>query len=213
MFSYMKRSTRSPQSLEGKMLRRVRGLGHGAVVTPGNFADLGRRRAVDTTLSRLVAAGKMRRVARGLYDLPRQSSRIGPLWPSVESVVKAVASRDGVRVQPTGAYAANRLGLSMQVPMRVVFLTDGPQREVQLGKLTVTFKHTTPRNMATAGRVSGLVIQALRWLGRENVGEDVVQTLRTSLDTTARAQLAADLRHAPVWIANVMRRVASDEAR
>jgi hypothetical protein len=213
MFSYMKRSKRSPQSLEAKMLRRVRRLGHGAVVTPGHFTDLGGRRAVDTTLSRLVAAGKMRRVARGLYDIPRQSNRIGPLWPSVESVVKAVAIRHGVRVQPTGAYAANRLGLSTQVPMRVVFLTDGPQREVRLGKLTVTFKHTTPRNMATAGRVSGLVIQALRWLGRENVGEDVVQSLRTSLDPAACAQLAADLRHAPVWIANVMRRVASDEVR
>jgi hypothetical protein len=209
----MKRARTTPQSLETKIVTRILKLGAGAVVTPGHLADLGRRRAVDTALSRLVAAGRLRRLARGLYDLPRQSDRLGPLWPSVESVVKAVARRDGVRVQPTGAYAANRLGLSTQVPMRVVFLTDGPSREIRLGRLTVTFRRTTPRNMATAGRVSGLVIQALRWLGRESVGDDVVQTLRTTLDPAAKAQLAADLRHAPVWIANIMRRVASGEDR
>jgi hypothetical protein len=183
------------------------------VVTPGHFVDIGRRAAVDKALSRLVAAGRLRRVARGLYDVPRASKHIGALWPSVEAVVEAVVRRDGVRVQPTGAYAANRLGLSTQVPMRVVFLTDGPTHEILLGKLTITFKHTTPRNMATAGQPSGLVIQALRWLGRKHVGADVVHALRKTLEPAARARVAADLRYAPAWIADVMRRVATDEER
>ena len=168
---------------------------------------------MDMALSRLAAAGRMRRVARGLYDIPRKSTRLGTTWPSVESVVKAVSRRDGVRVQPTGAYAANRLGLTTQVPMRVVFLTDGSAHEFRLGKLTVAFRHTTPRNMATAGRVSGLVIQALRWLGRKNVDDDVVHRLRTTLDKKARHQVAVDLDNAPAWIADVMRRVAQDVAR
>src|SRR4030095_11572849 len=111
----------------------------------------------------------------GLYDLPRTSPRLGRLAPSVDAVVKAVAERDRVRVQPTGAYAANKLGLTTQVPMRVSFLTDGPQREFRLGKLTVTFKHTTPRNMATAGRASGLAIQALRWVRKDKVHEGGVR--------------------------------------
>lgn len=183
------------------------------MVTPGHFARLGGRAAIDKALSRLVAARRMRRVARGLYDIPRRSKRVPVTWPSVESVVRAVARRDRVRVQPTGAYAANRLGLTTQVPMRVVFLTDGPTHEISLGKLRVTFKHTTPRNMATAGRISGLVIQAMRWFGQKHVDEDVIETLRRTLDEDARRQLAADVQFAPVWIADVMRRVAQDETR
>jgi hypothetical protein len=155
----------------------------------------------------------MRRVGRGLYDMPRRSKHVGPLLPSVDAVVKAVATRDAVRVQPTGAYAANKLGLSTQVPMRVTFLTEGPNREIPLGKLKITMRHTTPRNMATAGRVSGLVIQALRWLGRDNVDKEVVRKLRTSIDPAARAQLVADMSYAPAWVADVMRRVAADEDR
>lgn len=182
-------------------------------MTPGHFARLGSRAAIDKALSRLVGAGKMRRVARGLYDIPRRSRRVGVSWPSVEAVVKAVAQRDRVRVQPTGAYAASRLGLTTQVPMRVVFLTDGPAHEISLGKLTVTLKRTTPRNMATAGRTSGLVIQAMRWLGRKNVDEDVIGTLRHTLDEDARRQLVADVQYAPAWIADVLRQVAQDEGR
>jgi hypothetical protein len=210
-FSDMKRAETTPQSMEDKVLKRVRWLGLGAVVTPGFFVRLGGRAAIDKALSRLVAAGRMRRVARGLYDIPRRSKGVGITWPSVESVVKAIARRDRVRVQPTGAYAANRLGLTTQVPMRVVFLTDGPTHEIPLGKLTVTFKRTTPRNMATAGRISGLVIQAMRWLGRKNVDDDVIRTLKGALDEDARQQLVTDLQYAPVWIADVMRRVALDE--
>ncbi len=97
--------------------------------------------------------------------------------------------------------------------MRVVFLTDGPAHEISLGKLTVTFKRTTPRNMATAGRMSGLVIQAMRWLGRTKVDEDVIKTLRRTLDENARRQLVADVQYAPVWIADVLRQVAQDEDR
>jgi hypothetical protein len=156
------------------------------------------------------AAGTMRRITRGLYDLPRTSPRLGRLAPSVDAVVKAVVDRDRVRVQPTGAHAAHKLGLTTQVPMRVSFLTDGPQRKYRIGKLTVTFRQTTPRNMATAGRASGLAIQALRWLGRDHVDDGVVRSLRRNLDADARRKITADLRYAPAWIADVLRRVTEN---
>jgi len=116
-------------------------------------------------LQRLVNRGALRRLARGLYDKPREDPLLGLLWPSIDDVVKALVGKDRLRLQPTGAYAANLLGLTEQVPARVEFLTDGTGRTVQVGPMRILLKRTTPRQMAAAGRSSGLVIQALRSLG------------------------------------------------
>jgi len=196
-------------STDTRIAARLRQQGPGWVFTPADFSDLGSRAAVASALKRHKAAGAIRQIDRGLYDVPRSHPRLGTLWPTLEAVVEALQRRDAVRLQPTGAYAANGLGLSTQVPMRVVFLTDGAQRRLRLGKLEITFKRTTPRNMATAGRASGAVIQALRWLGKRSVDERTIRHLRRTLDADAKRQLLADLRHAPAWIAAVMRQVAA----
>ncbi len=175
--------------------------------TPGDFRDLGGRSAVDLALMRHYRSGTIRRLARGLYDYPRTDSALGVLAPPANAVARALAGRDSIRLQPSGSYAANLLGLSNQVPMRVVFLTDGPSRRVRIGKQEILLKHTTPRNMATAGKVSGLVIQALRHLGRQHVDELVVRHLRNRLDEKAKSQLVRDLKYAPAWIASVIRQV------
>lgn len=177
--------------------------------TPADFSDLGSRDAVASALKRYKADGTIRHLGRGLYDHPRAHPKFGATWPSVDAVVDALQHRDGLRLQPSGAYAAHVLGLSDQVPMRVTFLTDGPPRKVSLGKLDITLKRTTPRNMATAGRVSGNVIQALRWLGKDGVDGRTIKRLQTSLDAHAKSQVAQDLRYAPAWISDVMRQVSS----
>jgi len=92
--------------------------------------------------------------------------------------------------------------------MKIVYLTDGRSRTVQIGKKQIILKRTTPRNMATAGRISGLVIQALRHLGRQHVDDDVIAQLDRRLDADARKQLLKDIRYAPTWIADIMRRLA-----
>lgn len=130
------------------------------------------------------------------------------LTPSPDAVARALAGRDAFRLQPSGAYAANLLGLSTQIPMKIVYLTDGRSRTVQIGKKQIILKRTTPRNMATAGRISGLVIQALRHLGRQHVDDDVIAQLDRRLDADARKQLLKDIRYAPIWIADIMRRLA-----
>lgn len=201
-FSYM--PTPRTNNCGQRILAMLARLGKGAVVTPWHLAKAGSRRAVDTALSRLVATGKVRRVARGLYDLPR-TDRFGPVWPTVDAIVTALAERDSSKTQPTGAYAANRLGLSAQVPMRIVFLTDGLAREVSVGKLTITLRRTTPRNMATAGKTSGLVIQALRWLGKHQVDVETLRKLLAGLGAKARRELVSDSRHAPEWIVRLLR--------
>src|SRR4030042_590398 len=169
------------QSIDSKILSRIYGRGRGCVVTTSDFLDLGSRQAVDLALHRLAKKGTLRRLARGLYDYPRVDAVLGPLSPTTQAVVKALKGRDNILLQPSGGYAANLLGLSDQVPMKIVFLTDGPARRVQLGKQIIVLKHTTPRVMATSGRVSGLVIQALRHIGQRHVDDSTVARLRKRL--------------------------------
>ena len=195
-------------STDSKILRRIQGRKRGWVFTPGRFTDLGTRRAVDLALMRHRDSGLIRQLARGLYDYPKIDPQLGPLLPSTDNIVSALAGRDAARLQPSGAYAANLLGLSTQVPMKIVYLTDGRSRTAQVGKRQIILKHTTPRYMATAGKVSGLVIQALRHLGRKNVDQQVIAQLGHWLDDDAHKQLVKDIRYAPAWIADMIRSLA-----
>jgi hypothetical protein len=197
------------QSIDNKIKKRIQGNGQGWVFTPANFSDLGSRDAVASALKRYRKSGFIRQLARGLYDYPRTDPELGLLTPSPDAIAKALAGRDAVRLQPSGAYAANLLGLSTQIPMKIVFLTDGRSRTVQIGKKQIVLKQTTPRNMATAGRISGLVIQALRHLGRKHVDDEVISILDRKLDADAGKQLLKDVRFAPSWIAEIMRRIGS----
>jgi len=200
---------KQPQSIDMKTLSRIYGRGRGCVFTPNDFADLGSQDAVHQALSRHARAGTIRKLARGLYDYPRQHPKLGLIPPSDENIAKALNSRHSTRIQLSGAHAANMLGLSTQVPMRTVFLTDGDSRKVQLGRRQIVLKKTTPRQMATAGRASGMVIQALRWLGAANVDDKAIATLKRRLGPDEKKQLLADVRHAPAWVAQVMRQVAA----
>jgi hypothetical protein len=157
-------------------------------------------------------AGTIRRLARGLYDHPTHHPRFGILTPSSDGIAKALTMRDAIRIQPAGAYAANVLGLSEQVPSKIVFLTDGATRHVKLGRREIILQHTTPRYMATAGRKSGTMIQALRYLGRKQVDSKALAILRRQITAADRPQLLRDLRHAPAWIAEILRQLAQTPA-
>lgn len=199
---------RVPSSIDAGIARRVQRAAPGTVFTPALFARVGSRAAVDKALQRLAERGALRRLARGLYDKPREDPLLGILWPSVEEVVKALSGKDRLRLQPTGAYAANLLGLSEQVPARVEFLTDGTSRTVQVGPMRIVLKRTTPRQMAAAGRSSGLVIQALRSLGQQHVGSDRLDRLRRTLPANERRALLDDLALAPTWMRPLLRELA-----
>ena len=198
------------QSIDTQVLSRIKAAGPGQVFAPRNFLDLGSREAIDQALSRHARAGTLRKVPRGLYELPRKHPKLGDIPASTEAIAEAIKGRDAVRLQPAGALAANMLGLSEQVPVRSVYLTDGPSRRVKLGKREILLKHTTPRFMATAGRPSGLVIQALRWIGQRHVDEKIVRSLRRTLKPQDRASLVKDAHLAPAWIADIFRKLAEE---
>jgi len=197
------------QSIDTKIFDRIKRNASGRVFSARDFLDLGSRPAIDQTLSRHCRAGRLRKVARGLYDLPRIDPQLGQLSPNFDAIAEALKGRDAIRLQPTGAHAANMLGLSDQVPVKIVYLTDGPSRRVTVGGLDIVLKHTTTRNMATAGRLSGLVIQALRWLGKNHVDDKIVAKLRRNLKPADRAALVRDAPYAPAWIAEIMCKVAA----
>ena len=177
--------------------------------TPRHFLDLASRPAVTSALSRQTNAGTIRKLGRGLYDYPKLHTALGPLAPTPDALAEALAGRDRVRLQPSGAYAANLLGLSEQVPAKVVFLTDGPSREVKVGPMTVQLRRTTPRNMAAAGRSSGLVIQALRYLGPDHVTPQRIAQLQRILPTDDRRALLKDLTLAPAWMHHTLKELAA----
>lgn len=199
---------RPKASVDQRILAAVKRRGEGAVFVPTDFLALGSRRAVDVALHRLVKRGAVRRIARGIYDLPRTHRALGALAPSADAVARALAGHHGIRLQPSGAYAANLLGLTEQVPMRVVFLTDGATRRVRVGATTIELRRTTPRNMATSGRLSGMVIQALRALGQRNITPERIARLRRAIPAKERARLLKDLRFAPAWMHPHFRAIA-----
>jgi hypothetical protein len=196
------------QTIDSRLKSRIYGHGRGAVFTPNDFLDLGGRDAVDKALSRLTARGVIRRLARGLYEYPREHPELGTLSPDLEKVAKALAGKHRIRLQPAGAYAANLLGLSEQVPARIVFLTDGPSRTVKIGRQEIHLRRTTPRNMAAAGRLSGLLMQAFRSLGRQHITRQRLARLKRTLPAKERKQLIKDLPLAPTWMHPFFRELA-----
>lgn len=198
------------KSIEESIKKGVQRRGKGAVVTPFDFLKSGSRDAVDQGLSRLTRKGVLQRVDRGLYNYPKQDPLLGQLSPSPEAVAKALARRDAAKLLPTGAMAANMLGLSEQVPMKVAYLTSGPKRQAKIKNLTVTLRPTVAKNLATADRVSGVVIQALRYLGKGAVGPEQVRQLCKRLNPKQRQQLVRDIPYAPAWMGPIFRQIAAD---
>lgn len=204
---------KSHAPLQDRILDRFRRQSPGTVMTARELHDLGKPAAVRQALGRGARSGQLTKVARGLYAVPIVDSDLGELPARIEAVVDALRSRDGIRLLPSGAHSANLLGLSTQVPIRLVFLTDGPARRIRVGKQEIVLKRTTPRQMATAGKISGTVIQALRWLGRENVDDKVVNHLRRRLRTTEKRELARSVRHAPAWVGDVLLQIAANHGK
>lgn len=191
-------------SINSQIVKRIKNQRRGKLVFPGDFAELGNVDAVKTSLSRLAKEGKLQRIAHGIYLYPKQDPVLGTLYPSMEEIAQAIAKRDKARIMPTGPYALHKLGLTTQVPMKVVFLTDGAARKIKIGKRHITFKNTTPKKLATKGKISTLVIQALQEIGKERVNDQVLNRIKAVLQKEDSKTIKEDAKLAPAWIANIL---------
>jgi len=194
-------------SIEIQILDRIKKAGRGVLFFTESFVSYGSTEAVKKALQRLTNSGELDRVATGIYVRPVIDNVIGKVSPSIEDIAKAIAKRDKARIVPTGAYALNRLGLSTQVPMNVVFLTDGSARKIKIGKRSILFKKASPKNVATVGEISGLAIQALKEIGKEKVLDKEIKHIQELLKREKSTRLEHDIRLAPAWIREIMKPV------
>jgi len=194
----------SASAIKKRIIRK----GRGAVFTPSDFLTLGSRAAVDQTLSRLVKDGTIRRLTQGVYDYPKVSARIGPLSPNPDDVAKAVADKDGYVVQVSPARAANLLGLTTQVPAKLVYLTDGPTRSKTIGKQVIYMRKAAPKNLVGAGKRAGLIFQALRFLGKDGVDLHKISLMSKGL-SAADVKSLAKSQHIPAdWMRPIIKDIA-----
>jgi len=194
-------------SIELQILKRISKAKRGVLFFNDSFLAFGKSAAVRQALARLVKAGKLERVATGIYVRPQSDSVVGKVIPGIEEIAKAIAKRDKARIVPTGVYALNRLGLSAQVPMNLIYLTDGAARKIKIGNRSIIFKKATPKNVSTIGEISGLAIQALRAIGKDNVTEVEIKKLQALLKKEKPTRLEHDIRLAPAWIREIMKPV------
>jgi hypothetical protein len=193
------------------LLRRIRRKRYDRAFTPSDLADLGDPRTIGKALTRLVQAGTIRRVKRVIYELPRAHPLLGSIGASSDAIVAAVARRDGLKLLPSGAHAANLLGLSTQVAARTSYGVQGPARSPEdFGRTNVTFKKRSSRAMMLAGRSSGWVSEALRNIGRIHLTPERLGPLRDRLDDKAKKQLKDDIRYVPAWMRPIFEDLSRD---
>jgi hypothetical protein len=198
-------------SIQDKIVDRLRRHGRGKVFTPKDFLDIGSREAVDQGLSRLARAKTVQRLGRGLYCYPKINKRLGiAIAPDVDEIADALARQTGSRIVPSGATAANRLGLSTQVPAKPVYLSDGRSRQVRVGNFIVVVKHVSPKELPVGNRTSATVLQALRHLGKGAIDAIVVGRIRKALSPKNRSRLLLDARYTTDWIADAVRKIAGE---
>jgi hypothetical protein len=169
----------------------------GNILFPTDFRGHGSQAAIKMALSRAVRAGKVRRLAQGIYFIPFIDPVLGELIPSAEGVAEQLAEKEKVRIRPAGAFALHKLGLTTQVPTRLVYLTDGHPRKLKIGKATIEFKATTPKKMALTGEISGPLILALEELDLDKLDSATEKKILTLLQLEDPSLLHQDLRLAP----------------
>ena len=198
------------QSIEKQIEKSIKSKPSGSLVVPDDYLSYGTSDAIRKALDRLEDKQVIVRVAQGIYVRPKISKLIGPLVPTAEEVAEAIAKRDRIRTVPTGSYALNALGLSPQVPMNIVLLTDGSPRVIKVGKRTIKFKKTTPKNLMAKGKISRLVIQALKEIGNGNVTKEEEQKIIELLKKEDKKDFMHDLALAPVWVKKLMKKALGD---
>lgn len=190
---------------------RLKEHGRGYAFTRKDLLDLANSGTLGRVLARLVDDGTIRRIDRGLFDYPRVNKKLGgQLSPDIDQVAQALARKFRWTLVPQGALAANRLGLSQQVPARYVYLSDGPTKQVKIDKRTIRFQHARPKDLRMDSVLSATVIQALRHLGRDAIDQSVIGSLRDKLKAQDRKRLVEDTRYGTDWIHRIAKQLAGD---
>lgn len=191
------------EKIEDKILYKIKKCGRGVLFSSKDFITFGEQKSILKSLERLTNSEEIIRVARGIYCYPKIDKvlGLGVIYPTFEDVAQYIAKRDKARIVPTGDYALNILGLSMQVPTNVVYLTDGSPRKIELSSgRGIQFVKTAPKNLAFKNKLAMLLTFALREIGESNVTEEQKQHITKLLNNEDKELIQKDFSLMPNWI-------------
>ena len=193
-----------------RIIKRIQSKGLGWVFTPKDFLELGPRAVIDVALSRMSKDGYIRRIGHGLYDFPKYSKVLGRrAAPASEDIAAAIARKTGDAIYPTGAVAANLLGLSTQVPAQIAYLTTGPSRSYKVGKRSIELQHSPLSAALKISQGARLVLHALLYLGKNGVDDRVIHRLRDLIDIKDKQHLMRSIPALPSWLAPKIKAIAA----
>lgn len=201
---------KEPQNIEQKVFNKMKRAKQGTLFFIEQFSELAEQAAIRKALQRLKENEKIVRVAQGIYVIPKESELVGKIIPGAEEVIAAIAKKDQFRIVPTGIQAQHLLGLSTQVPMKLVYLTDGAPRTIHIGKQTINLKKTIPKNLIAKGEISGLVIQALKTIGKDKLEEKIETIILEQLKNEKPENILHDSKLAPAWIATILKKAITN---
>ncbi|OQX79634.1 MAG: hypothetical protein B6D64_04540 [Bacteroidetes bacterium 4484_276] len=183
----------------------------GELIFISDFSELDNYDTVRKSLQRLVKKELIIRISKGIYYYPKKDEILGILYPSIEEIGKAIAKRDKARIIPTGAFAQHLLGLSTQIPMNIIYLTDGSARKIKIGKQTIVFKKTSPKNLSYENQLSSLIIQSLKSKKENNITEKEKEILKEIIIKSGKQkEIEKDIKNSQVWIRRIILQILSE---
>ncbi len=192
------------KSSNSQMITKVSKSSFGEIFFSDDFVKYGSAENIRKVLSRLEQEEVLVRLAQGVYLKPKKDPFLGIVYPTTEKIAQQIAQRDKARIAPTGTMALYLLGLTTQIPLKAVYLTDGSQREIKIGKRTIKFKKTVPRSFAIKDELLHLIVQAFKEVGQKEVSQEFLQTITTSILRLNEKVVETQLRYAPVWIQKII---------
>jgi hypothetical protein len=190
------------ESINSQIEAKVKRAKPGAIFLPSDFKDLGTSTAIRKSLSRLVEQKVLVRMGQGIYATPIHDKVFGDVLPSMEEIAVTLAKKEHVKIMPTGQYALNKIGLSTQVPMKMVYLTNGTKKNITLGKSSIVFQPTTTKKLAMIGTITSLLFLGLEELDLDNLSESDVNKIINLLKKEDEKKLKHDLKLAPARISD-----------
>lgn len=201
-------------SLEKQIHGLIKKKGRGSFLFASDFTNHGEQKTINKALERLAKEGTIIRVSRGVYYYPKIDKvlGLGVLYPTLEDIAEGIAKRDKARIVPTGIYALNRLGFSTQIPMNIVYLTDGSERKLNLSNGTsIQFKYTAPKNLAFKSQLAMLLTFAFKTIGKANVTQEILAHTKELLAKDDKNVMEQDYKLMPAWVSSIIKSLYEEE--
>lgn len=201
-------------SLEKQIHGLIKKKGRGSFLFASDFTNLGEQKTINKALERLAKEGTFIRLSRGVYYYPKIDKvlGLGVLYPTLEDIAESIAKRDKARIVPTGIYALNRLGFSTQIPMNIVYLTDGSERKLNLSNGTsIQFKYTAPKNLAFKSQLAMLLTFAFKTIGKANVTQEILAHTKELLAKDDKNVMEQDYKLMPAWVSSIIKSLYEKE--